>query len=323
MSRLSEQQIAQGWINQGGPSKYADLMAKIALRESGGRSGINNRGLNKNGTVDWGLFQVNDIWRKDPSSGRCSGPARSSRRQARRRPPSTSSRCRGRRRGRRTTPRPTTKYLGAFNSSAQPTATPRPRSAPSTTTRTVATTPGVDNSALRRQLVGDFLQQGGVKNSNATLSFASGIQAAQDTPGTRTVQRSSAPSAPAKPRAARPTAPHPGLAHFDGKLVAGWIEPILQRARATGLWKGSVSSGYRSDAEQTAIYKSGVRPAALPRSMGGGGSNHEGATFPYGAVDVSDAAGLAAALRKLGVTRLQYAGGKDPVHFSHPHDGGY
>jgi hypothetical protein len=46
--------------------------------------------------------------------------------------------------------------------------------------------------------------------------------------------------------------------------------------------------------------------------------------FPLGAVDVSDAAGLAAILRnKPGGSRLVYAGAKDPVHFSHPHGGGY
>jgi hypothetical protein len=71
-------------------------------------------------------------------------------------------------------------------------------SAPSSsvTTRTVTTTPGVDNSVLRQQLVGDFLRQGGVKSSGATLTFASGIHGAQDTPSTRTVQRSAAASGP-------------------------------------------------------------------------------------------------------------------------------
>lgn len=66
---LTLDQIAQGWVAEGGDPKWAVPMAKIALRESGGRVGINNRGLNKNGTVDWGLFQVNDIWRKDPVIG--------------------------------------------------------------------------------------------------------------------------------------------------------------------------------------------------------------------------------------------------------------
>lgn len=108
-----------------------------------------------------------------------------------------------------------------------------------------------------------------------------------------------------------------GVAHFDGRPVAAWIAPILQRARAAG-WKGTVESGYRSRAEQARIYASGVRPAARP-----GTSNHEFTAFPGGAVDVSNAAELNAILRRLGITALQWAGGKDPVHFSHPHAGGY
>src|SRR5689334_20991910 len=67
---LSRDQIRQLWIDQGGAPKWADAMAGIALRESGGRPKVNNRGLNKNGTVDWGLYQVNDIWRKDPVVGK-------------------------------------------------------------------------------------------------------------------------------------------------------------------------------------------------------------------------------------------------------------
>lgn len=109
----------------------------------------------------------------------------------------------------------------------------------------------------------------------------------------------------------------------QGKPVAEWIVPILQYAYNHG-WRGSVESGYRSDAEQTAIYKSGVRPAAVPRSMGGSGSNHEGNRFPAGAVDIVDAAGLAKVLEGSPYAKtLVYAGSKDPVHFSHPHDGGY
>ncbi len=57
--------------------------------------------------------------------------------------------------------------------------------APETTTETV-TTPGVDNSQQRRQLIGSFLQQGGVKNSNAVLSLASTYGQAADMPGVTT-----------------------------------------------------------------------------------------------------------------------------------------
>ena len=108
-----------------------------------------------------------------------------------------------------------------------------------------------------------------------------------------------------------------GTINFDGKPVAAWIGNVLQRARAAG-WKGTVNSGYRSVAEQRRIYNSGVRPAARP-----GQSNHNFTAFPGGAVDVTDAQGLATTLKRLGITQLVWAGGKDPVHFSHPHNGGY
>jgi hypothetical protein len=41
-------------------------MAAIAMRESHGNPAANNAGLNSNGTVDHGLWQVNDIWANDP-----------------------------------------------------------------------------------------------------------------------------------------------------------------------------------------------------------------------------------------------------------------
>jgi len=109
-----------------------------------------------------------------------------------------------------------------------------------------------------------------------------------------------------------------GVAKFDGKLVAAWIKPALEYARQHG-WKGTVNSGYRSFADQTRIYNSGVRPAARP-----GTSNHEGTQYPRGAVDVSDAPTLARILQKSPYgRRLQWAGAKDPVHFSHPHNSSY
>jgi hypothetical protein len=44
----------------------ARILTPIAKRESGGRYWINNAGLNSNGTVDHGLFQINDVWARDP-----------------------------------------------------------------------------------------------------------------------------------------------------------------------------------------------------------------------------------------------------------------
>lgn len=66
---LTEDQVAQEWVDEGGDPQWATPMAKLAIRESAGKVKTNNRGLNKNGTVDWGLYQVNDVWRSDPVVG--------------------------------------------------------------------------------------------------------------------------------------------------------------------------------------------------------------------------------------------------------------
>jgi hypothetical protein len=63
---LTAAQIQQLWVREGGSRDWATTMAQIAGRESSGKYWVNNAGLNKNGTVDHGLFQINDIWRNDP-----------------------------------------------------------------------------------------------------------------------------------------------------------------------------------------------------------------------------------------------------------------
>lgn len=108
---------------------------------------------------------------------------------------------------------------------------------------------------------------------------------------------------------------------WSGKPLAAWIASELEVARKLG-WQGQVNSGYRSDAEQAVIYRSGVRPAAVPKSMGGQGSRHSGKNYPLGAVDVSEAPQLARILARMG-SPLKYAGSKDPVHFSVPINGSY
>lgn len=109
-----------------------------------------------------------------------------------------------------------------------------------------------------------------------------------------------------------------GVAEFEGTKVAAWIAPALEYARKRG-WKGEVKSGWRSYGEQKHIYDSGVRPAAKP-----GTSNHEFTAFPGGAVDASDPETLSHILRTSPYAKLLvWAGSKDPVHFSHPHNGSY
>jgi hypothetical protein len=107
-----------------------------------------------------------------------------------------------------------------------------------------------------------------------------------------------------------------GTAWLDGKEVAGWIYPILVAARESGVWKGRVSSGFRSYAKQWWIYfVARIRPAAYP-----GTSNHEGKDYPRGAVDVTDPWGLNKYLDKNGITKLKWyrdtLGAGDDWHFS-------
>lgn len=184
--------------------------------------------------------------------------------------------------------------------------------------------PGVDNSATRQQAAITYFANS--HDPGALLAYKATIDQAQDTPGgglklIRGAQsptgRSQAPSLPGgrvDPEVAKIT----GTTNFEGKKVAAWIAPALQYARKHG-WQGQVVSGFRSFDDQTRIYNSGVRPAARP-----GTSNHEGANFPRGAVDVSDAQQLSNILRRSKFRKqLRWAGAKDPVHFSHPHGGSY
>lgn len=107
-----------------------------------------------------------------------------------------------------------------------------------------------------------------------------------------------------------------GTVWMDGKEVAAWIAPILKDARASGVWKGGVTSGFRSYAKQFWIYYvARIRPAARP-----GTSNHEGSAYPRGAVDVSDPWGLNRYLDSRGITKLRWyrdtVGPGDDWHFS-------
>jgi hypothetical protein len=109
-----------------------------------------------------------------------------------------------------------------------------------------------------------------------------------------------------------------GVASFEGRKVAAWIAPILSYARQHG-WRGSINSGYRSYQDQLRIWNSGVRPAARP-----GTSNHEMTAFPGGAIDVNGAEQLSSIIARSPYKGLLvWAGAKDPVHFSHPHNGSY
>lgn len=183
-----------------------------------------------------------------------------------------------------------------------------------TTSTTTTTTPGVDNSKARAATVLNFLND---KHSDV-LDFATTIKSQADVPATSSSQSKTTQDPSTKRASFHTPASRSGTANFEGTQVAAWIRPALVYGRKHG-WKGKVESGFRSRADQTRIYNSGVRPAARP-----GTSNHEGANYPRGAVDVSDAQTLSRILQRSPYGgRLKYAGAKDPVHFSHPHNGSY
>lgn len=96
------------------------------------------------------------------------------------------------------------------------------------------------------------------------------------------------------------------------KPIAKWIIPILRWAANHG-WKGSVTSGFRTFAEQSGINASGAFSAAA------GSSNHEFANYPGGAVDVSDDFGLERVLSRYPRSPKLIGhklGAIDPEHFS-------
>lgn len=104
---------------------------------------------------------------------------------------------------------------------------------------------------------------------------------------------------------------HAGTVNIDGKPVALWIVPYVRWARKHG-WRGVVTSGYRTTAQQAAV-KSTYGPKAKP-----GTSNHERTLFPGGAIDVTDPDGFAQALRSFPgpVPLKQGTAIGDPIHFS-------
>jgi hypothetical protein len=103
---------------------------------------------------------------------------------------------------------------------------------------------------------------------------------------------------------------------YEGVRIASWIVPILKYAREKG-WNGTINSGFRTREKQQELYDAYINGtgniAAKP-----GTSNHEGAKFPRGAVDVEDHAKLNSILQNSKYKdKLKWFGSGDEVHFSH------
>jgi hypothetical protein len=56
-SAPAQSTLAQLWVNNGGPANVANLMAAIAMAESGGNTTATNK--DSNGTTDYGIWQIN------------------------------------------------------------------------------------------------------------------------------------------------------------------------------------------------------------------------------------------------------------------------
>ena len=94
--------------------------------------------------------------------------------------------------------------------------------------------------------------------------------------------------------------------------IANWIVPVLQWAFENG-WTGTVTSGYRTFAEQAELNAAGDFSAPA------GTSNHESTTYPGGAVDVTAPSQLLQILPGYpGPEKLHggVLGPIDPEHFS-------
>lgn len=108
----------------------------------------------------------------------------------------------------------------------------------------------------------------------------------------------------------------------SSKPIANWIIPILKWAAANG-WTGTVTSGYRTAAEQEAAAASYAAQLGKPISAiypnGPLASNHCGVNYPRGAVDVTSAEQLNNVLKRYpGKPTLVWAELtiEDGVHFS-------
>lgn len=210
-------------------------------------------------------------------------------------------------------------YLLRNNGSSISTPSRNSTSGSNTRIERSATMSRVDPEAVKRVALAQHLQRSNPDSMLLRLGVVDPSEPTSRLVSAAGDRRSlSAPQEQSTSKLSTPGAQLTGVANFEGMKVAAWIKPALVYARHHG-WKGQVTSGFRSLADQTRIYNSGVRPAAKP-----GTSNHEATQFPRGAVDVSDPAVLSKILAQSPYAKqLQWAGSKDPVHFSHPHGGSY
>jgi hypothetical protein len=108
-----------------------------------------------------------------------------------------------------------------------------------------------------------------------------------------------------------------GFATFEGKTVAAWMIPWLEKSRAAG-WSGYVTSGVRTPAYSISLCEAMCGAPSCPGRCAGATSNHNmlpSQGYPYGAIDVSDYGNFEAIQSRIG-SPLRNDLPIDPVHFS-------
>lgn len=292
--RYSKAQLERLWIHAGGDPRRAKLMAAIALAESGGQSGIVNS------------IGATGLWQIHPGGSQYTDPLTNARTAVHK----LSSQGLGA--WEAYTNGAYRKFLGGGGGGV-------PAVALSTASPLTRAASGPATPGLRANLLASLISASQQTSHHQQPDYTNVFSAMSALGKGGGSSSSSTPAAGGMSMGsgAQTSTSAKGVVNFEGKPVAAWIAPILRRARQAG-WRGTVTSGVRSLAEQTRIYNSGVRPAARP-----GTSNHEMTGFPGGAVDVTEAEQLDRILRRLGIVSLRWAGAKDRVHFSHPHAGHY
>jgi len=107
-----------------------------------------------------------------------------------------------------------------------------------------------------------------------------------------------------------------GAAKFDTRLIAPWMKPYLDFARANG-WKGTLTSGFRDPAHSEEVCFDMCGQPSCPGKCAGLTSNHSKKTKPKGAVDITDIARFARLMQQCPLEpRIFNDLPADPVHFS-------
>ncbi len=298
--RVPDRQIAGLAKSRGLRGQGISTSVAVALAESGGRADASN--TNSNGSIDRGLWQINSVHGKLSTfnvAGNADAMAKISQR------------------GRKWTDW-VTYNTGAYRSfmGRAATAAGHP-SGSSGSSFSIKQPISVGASHTRAGLLDDAFSsafergRAGQRRSRWNLigelgEAVRGVQTTRDVTVKGASRRSAAAAAGGKG----------GTTTMDGKPVANWIVPILRWAKGHG-WSGSVSSGYRTPAQQMSAAKHyGLQHYGPAGPLG---SNHVKTAYPGGAVDVSGASQLNSVLG--GYRRkptLKWAGPTigDWVHFS-------